>query len=137
MEHRGTGDLTGQMNLLLEKFTQSSFDKYSVTAMRTDLSSEQLQAICLTDGSNHFYGDGGENAARKTEMAVPDTNACFQGRKCGIRKAFYDQAMQETGDNGTPSPDTVVAPLEKKTDIEQLVTGFTLSDHVLICEPQK
>ena len=126
MEHRGTGDLTGQMNLFLEKFTQTSFNKYSVAAMQTDLSPEQLQSICLTDGSTTFTAMAGKTQLEKLKWPYLIRMRAFNDERAAFEK-LYDQAMQETGENGTPSPDTVVALLEKKTDIEQLVAGTTLS----------
>ena len=94
--------------------------------MQTELSPEQLQAICLTDGSNTFTAMAGKTPLEKLKWPYLIRMRDFKEEREAFEK-LYDQAMQETSDNGTPNPDTVVALLEKKSDIDQLVAGTTLS----------
>lgn len=126
MEHKGIGNLSDEMNLLLEKFTQSSFNKYNVAAMQTELSPEQLQAIYLTDGSNVFSAVGGKTHVEQLVWPYLMEMAAFDADRQEFEK-LYGQAMEESAEKGRPRPETVIALLEKKSDLERLIATIKLS----------
>jgi hypothetical protein len=126
MEHPGTGDLTDEMNLLLKNFTQNSFDKNTNAAMKTELSPEQLQAICLSDGSNTFTGTGGRTRLDTFSWPFILKMKVFDADRAEFEE-LYQKAMKEIEENKNPSPETVIRLLEKKSDIEKKVDSIKLS----------
>jgi hypothetical protein len=126
MDHPGTGDLTDEMNLLLKKFTQSSFDKNAIAAMKIELSPEQLQAIYLSDGSNTFSAMAGKTKLETFSWPFILKMKEFDGDRAEFEK-LYAQAMKESDENKNPSPETIIRLLEKKAEIDKKVDSIKLS----------
>jgi hypothetical protein len=126
MEHPGTGDPTNEMNLLLKKFTQNSFDKNAIAAMKTELSPEQLQAIRLSDGTNTFTAVAGKTKLETLKWPFLIQKTEFKEDREEFEK-LYAQAKKESDDNKNPSPETIVSLLEKEAEIEKKVETIKLS----------
>jgi hypothetical protein len=127
MKHNRIGDLTDEMNHLLEQFARQSLKAANVPAMKTELSSEQLDSIFLTDGSNIFSGKTGKTRLEAFKWPFMIQRKEFQQERKDFDIAC-DQAVKEINEDGSPSPEVISDLLKQLDAIDQKLDGLSLSD---------
>lgn len=121
------GDPTNEMNSLLEAFTRQSLKATDILAMRTELTSEQLDAIFLTDGSNIFSGKTGKTRLEAFQWPFVIQRKEFQHERDEF-ESLCDQAIKEINANKSPSPETISDLLKQADAIDQKLDSLPLSD---------
>ncbi len=127
MKHTRIGDLTGEMNHLLETFTRQSLKATNIPVMKTELTSEQLDAIFLTDGSNTFSGKTGKTRLESFKWPFLIQRKEFQAERGEFEK-LCDQAVKEINENNSPSPETIGDLLKQTDAIDKTLDSLPLSD---------
>ncbi len=128
MQRTRVGDLTDEMNSLLEKFARQSINANGIPAMKTELTPEQLDAIFLTDGSNTFSGKTGKTKLEAFKWPFLIQRKEFQDERNEF-DAQCSQAVKEINANGTASPETIMALLKKVEAIDNTLDTLPLSDN--------
>ena len=128
MQRTRVGDPTDEMNSLLEKFAHRSINANGISAMKTELTPEQLDAIFLTDGSNTFSGKTG-----KTRLEAFKWPFLIQGKEFKEERDAFDvqcdEAVREINAHGSPSPETVIDLLKMVATVGSKVDTLPLSDN--------
>jgi hypothetical protein len=132
MKHTRIGDLTGEMNQLLETFTRQSLKASGLPVMKTELTSEQLDAIFLTDGSNTFSGKTGKTRLEAFKWPFLIQRKEFQQERDTFEK-LCDDAVKEINDNNSPSPETIGDLLKQADAIDKKLDSLPLSDSPNVC----
>ena len=127
MQHTRIGDLTGGMNHLLEAFTRQSLTASGIPAMKTELTSEQLDAIFLTDGSNTFSGKTGKTRLEAFKWPFLIQRKDFQQERDDFDR-LCDEAVKEIDANKSPSPETIGDLLKQADAIDKKLDALPLSD---------
>ena len=127
MQRTRIGDTTDEMNSLLEKFARRSITVAGIPAMKTELSSEQLDAIFLTDGANTFSGKTGKTRLEAFKWPFVIQRKEFQQERNDF-DASCDQALKEINEKGSPSPETISDLLKQADAIDQKLDSLPLSD---------
>jgi hypothetical protein len=127
IQHSRVGDLTDEMNSLLEAFTRQSFKAADIPAMKTELSPEQIDALFLTDGSNTFSGKTGKTRLEAFKWPFMIQRKEFQQERNDF-DVSCDQAVKEVNENGSPSPETIGDLLKQLDAIDKGLDALPLSD---------
>lgn len=128
MQRTRIGDPTTEMNALLEKFARQSIDVSRISAMKTELTSEQLDAMFMTDGANTFSGKTGKTKLEAFRWPFLIQRKDFQEE----RDAFdvqCNKVVEEIDSNGSPSPEAIVDLLEKAAAIEKKIDAIPMSEN--------
>ena len=127
MQRNRIGDLTGEMNHLLETFTRQSLKVNGLPVMKTELTSEQLDAIFLTDGSSTFSGKTGKTRLEAFKWPFLIQRMEFQAEHDEFEK-LCDRAVKEINANNSPSPETIGYLLKQTDAIDEKLDSLPLSD---------
>jgi hypothetical protein len=127
MQHTRIGDPTEQMNYLLEKITQKSFNVNSVSAMKTELSPEQLDAIYLNDGSNTFSAKTGKIRIENFRWPFWIQRKEFKEERDNF-ETICDKVVKEVAANNSPTPETVIELLKMVDKIDKKIDEIPMSE---------
>jgi hypothetical protein len=128
MQRTRIGDPTDEMNSLLEKFARQSINANRISAMKTELTAEQLDAIFLTDGANTFSGKTGKTKLEAFKWPFLLRGKDFQEERDAF-DAQCDKVVKEIDTNGCPSPETIMELLERASAITKKIDALPLSDN--------
>jgi hypothetical protein len=131
MHRTRVGDPTGDMNSLLEKFARQSIQADHISAMKTELTAEQLDALFLTDGSNVFSGKTGKTKLEAFKWPFFIQRKEFEEDRNAF-EAVCNQAVKETDAGGSLSPETVLDLLKKVAAIEEKLDAVPLSEYASV-----
>ncbi len=131
MHRTRVGDPTGDMNSLLEKFARQSIQADRISAMKTELTPEQIDALFLTDGSNVFSGKTGKTKLEAFKWPFFIQRKEFEEERDAF-EAVSNQAVKEIDAGGSLSPETVLDLLKKVAAIEEKVDAVPLSEYASV-----
>lgn len=127
IQHTRIGNLTDEMNHLLEITARQSLNATAIPAMKTELTPEQLDAIFLTDGSNTFSGKTGKTRLEAFKWPFVIQRKEFERERDAFEKTC-DQAVKEIDANNSPSPETIGDLLKQADAIDKKLDSLPLSD---------
>ena len=131
MHRTRVGDPTSEMNSLLEQFARQHIQAERISAMRTELTPEQIDSLFLTDGSNVFSCKTGKTKLQAFKWPFFLQRKEFEEERRTL-EAVCNQAVKETGAGGSLSPETVLQLLKDVAAIEEKVDAIPLSDHASV-----
>lgn len=127
MQRTRNGDPTRDMNRILEQLAHQPVEAKSFPSLTTELSPEQLDSVYLTDGSSIFSARTGKTMLETFRWPFYLQQQDF-GQEREAFELLCDQAIQEMGAKGAPSPDTIMSLLKSLDTIGTKINSIVLSD---------